>query len=295
MNNNWSQFVQTSEELYRSRALRFTDENKDLWLNAIGVTDGIDVLELGCAGGLFCHRIKKHLPKTKVTGLDFDSGHIEYAKQKSAELGLDCEFVNGDATKLPFGDNTFDLCYSHTVVEHVPTTPFLFEQLRVLKPDGRIAVLSVRTRLSVRNNNWYIVGEGEEVLSGKLWAKANKNQPVKDIGSYEMDEKEYPVVLERAGFRDVNVDFITVTEYAPDNASVTREAALEQINCNRLSSLASMEKALRLDPDALPVSEQTKLRTMINKRYDKRVELYLSGEKQWDFSTVTVLIASGRK
>lgn len=295
MNNNWSQYVQTTEELYRSRALRFTNENKELWLSAIGVKDGMSVLEVGCAGGLFCHRIKRHLPKSKVTGLDFDIGHIEYAKQKSAELGLDCGFVNGDATNLSFADNTFDLCYSHTVIEHIPTKPFLSEQFRVLKPGGRIAVLSVRTRLSVRNNNWYIVGEGEEVLSGKLWKKANEKQPIKDIAAYEMDEKDYPITLEKAGFRDVDVNFITVTEYAPDNASISKETALEQINCMRLHSLASMEKAVRLAPNALTAKEQSELRAMINKRYDDRIELYLSDKKQWDFSTATVLVASGRK
>ena len=58
MNNVWSQYVQTSDELYRSRELRFNDSNKDLWLKALQVENGQTVLEVGCAGGIFCHRIK---------------------------------------------------------------------------------------------------------------------------------------------------------------------------------------------------------------------------------------------
>ena len=100
MNSDWSRYVQTSEELYRSRALRFHDGNRDLWLQALGVKDGMKVLELGCGGGIFCHRIKTYLPNTRVTGLDFDTGHIKYAKAKSVEFGLDCAFINGDATAL---------------------------------------------------------------------------------------------------------------------------------------------------------------------------------------------------
>ena len=59
MERMWSQFVQSSEELYASRAIRFRNDNKDLWLNAMKIKDGMNVLEIGCGGGIFCHRIKK--------------------------------------------------------------------------------------------------------------------------------------------------------------------------------------------------------------------------------------------
>jgi len=51
------------------------------------------VLEIGCGGGIFCHRIKTYLPSCEVTGLDFDIAHIEYANEKSAALGIDCTFI----------------------------------------------------------------------------------------------------------------------------------------------------------------------------------------------------------
>ncbi|HAN21332.1 MAG: hypothetical protein A2Y15_07180 [Clostridiales bacterium GWF2_36_10] len=124
-NTYWSTYVQESEELYRSRALRFHDGNKDLWLKAFQIENGMKVLEVGCGGGIFCHRIKTYLPDTDVTGLDFDTGHIEYAKTKSLELNLNCKFVNGDATSLPFEDNTFDTCFSHTVINFCEPNDFL--------------------------------------------------------------------------------------------------------------------------------------------------------------------------
>jgi len=38
MNNYWSAYVQSSEELYQSRALRFREDNADLWLSALART-----------------------------------------------------------------------------------------------------------------------------------------------------------------------------------------------------------------------------------------------------------------
>lgn len=164
--------MQTTEALYCSRGMRFTDGNKDLWLNAIGVKSGQNILEIGCAGGVFCHKIKKYVPDVKISGIDIDTGHIEYAKAKTAELGLDCTFVNGDATAMPFAGNTFDLCYSYTVAEHIPHKPFFAEQYRVLKTGGRIVVLSVRTKLGLKNIHEYEERcDEEKALLEKAWSK----------------------------------------------------------------------------------------------------------------------------
>jgi len=295
MNTYWSDYVQTSEELYRSRALRFHGGNKELWLNALGAQGSTDILEVGCGGGIFCHRIKQYLPDARVTGLDFDTGHIEYAKQKSAELGLDCSFVNGDALDLPFPDNSFDLCFSHTVLEHIPTAPFLSEQKRVLRPGGRIAVLSVRMKYSMPE--LIIGGESKEEQSlwKKMHAAAEGKCPRDNVGGFELSESDYPRVLETAGFKDVSVDFFNVIYYAPDNPSVPRDMALEQIECERLGARLCVEKSLRLDPKALTPGEHQRLLAMIDARHDNRIAQYLRGEKQWDMTARMVLCATGVK
>ena len=140
--------------LYRySRALRFDDSSKGLWLGALGARPGERLLEVGCGSGIFCHRVKSYLPDVSVTGIDLDDSHIAFAREKSDRLGLDCRFVVGDATALPFGDASFDLCFSHTVAEHIPHDAFFGEQRRVLRPGGRIVVFSVRTRLNIRSDD----------------------------------------------------------------------------------------------------------------------------------------------
>lgn len=295
MDTTWSKYVQTTEELYYSRDMRFNDFNKELWLKAIGAKSGDNILEVGCAGGAFCHKLKKYLSDVKITGLDLDAGHIEFARKKSQELGLQVDFVIGDATAMPFADNTFELCFSHTVAEHIPHVPFFGEQYRVLKKGGRIVVLSVRSRLGVKDTNWNLMSEEECTLMEKAWSRAGNFDAEHNIGAYEMDEHEYPAELEKAGFRNVNVDLFSFVDYAPDNASVSDEMAIKQINCHRLHSLASLQKALNISPDALTKVEREALIKLINDRYDKRIELYKSGVKLWDFSTLAVLVATGVK
>lgn len=295
MGTVWSSYIQTTEELYASRDLRFNEWNEPLWLQAIGVRDGDEVLEVGCAGGAFCHKLKQALPGIRITGLDMDSGHIAFAKAKTAGLGLDCRFIEGDATKLPFAEGTFDLCYSHTVSEHVPQAPFFGEQYRVLKPGGRISVLSVRSRLGIKDETWSRAGEEEKALFEKAWKNACDFDAAHHVGAFEMDEHDYPKELEKAGFHAVDVDVFTVVDYAPDNASVSDKTAVKQIENHRLGVLSSVRKALNITPDALTSSEAARLLDLINERFDKRLSQYRAGEKQWDFSTCTVLAARGIK
>ena len=292
MNVNWSKYIQTTEELYRSRDMRFNEQNKDIWLNAIGAKSGDNILEIGCAGGVFCHKLKQYVPNISITGVDLDSAHIEYAKAKSKETGV--QFINADATSLPFGDNLFDLCYSYTVSEHIPHKPFFKEQYRVLKNGGRIVVLSVRTKLGVKNIDANI-SETEQRLIEKAWSNAGEKPLVSNVGIYEMDEHDYPKQLEKYGFKDVNVNMFTIVDYAPDNYLVSDKMAVEQINIQRMHSICSVQKALNINSSALSKCEYDTLIDLINKRFDKRINQYKRGEKLWDFSSSTVLSVSGVK
>ena len=47
-NKMWSTYVQTSDELYDSRSVRFREDNKKMWIDSIKVKDEMNVLEVGC-------------------------------------------------------------------------------------------------------------------------------------------------------------------------------------------------------------------------------------------------------
>ncbi len=294
MNTYWSEYVQKTEELYLSRALKFHSGKIDKWINVMGLRDGMKILEVGCAGGLLCHRLKERLPNADVTGLDFDVGHIDFAKKKSEELKLQCEFIAGDATELPFTDNSFDVCYSHTVINFCNPEKFVGEQYRVLKPGGRIIIMDVCGSGS-GPEEWVPTDDCEEKeLFDKVWAAASAN-PKSQIKRYENRPEKFCMYLDKTGFRDISVDAMAVVKYAPDFANVGEDMARSQIEDDRITELSSVEKAYRMAPESLSKAEYQTLVDMINRRYDGQITRYESGEKKWDFRIATTVLISGIK
>jgi ubiquinone/menaquinone biosynthesis C-methylase UbiE len=257
------------------------------------VEDGMSVLDVGCGPGIFCHRIKSYMPDTQVTGVDFDTAHIAYARAKSAELRLDCTFVEGDACRLPFPDETFDLCFSQSVMCFCEPDSFVSEQRRVLKPGGRMVILCGRgagnTELWQPQDN-----TEEKQLFQRLWSEADKNEDGK-IKRFEGDDRRYFEYLDKYGFTNIRADALSVVSYAPDSADVSEEIAVEQINECRLTAFCSIAKAKRLAPAALTDDEYGRLAQRINSRFDRRLAQYRSGEKLWDYELCTVLAISGVK
>lgn len=72
-----------------------------------------------------------------VVALDFSPGMIEVGARKHPDL----EFVQGDATKLPFPDNEFDAVTISFGLRNVDEPrAALAEMFRVLKPGGRLVI-----------------------------------------------------------------------------------------------------------------------------------------------------------
>lgn len=294
MNTYWSQYVQKTEELYLSRALKFHRGNMDKWVDAMQFRDGMKILEVGCAGGLLCHRIKERMPNAEITGLDFDTGHIDFAKKKAKELNLQCHFVAGDAAKLPFEDNTFDICYSHTVMNFCDPEKFVREQYRVLKPGGKMIVMDVCGRDS-KPEEWVPTEDcWEKELFDKVWAAASDN-PNSRIKRYENRPEKYSAYLAAQGFHHISIDAMATVNYAPDYDNIKEKMARAQINDDRISELSSVEKAYRMAPKALSESEYHSLLDMINRRYDEEIKRYENGEKNWKFRIAATVLISGTK
>lgn len=83
-------------------------------------------LDVGTGTGRGARAIAARFPDAEVVGVDVSPGMLAEARRVSPGL----EFVEGDAAKLPFGDDEFDL------VAHANMIPFLDETARVLRPGG---------------------------------------------------------------------------------------------------------------------------------------------------------------
>jgi SAM-dependent methyltransferase len=80
-----------------------------------------------------------------VTGIDMTEAMLKKARSAAAEMGMtNVEFVEGEAEKLPFPDESFDVVISNGVIDLIPDKDAVFAELhRVLVPGGRIQVADV--------------------------------------------------------------------------------------------------------------------------------------------------------
>ncbi|MSP25143.1 MAG: class I SAM-dependent methyltransferase, partial [Myxococcales bacterium] len=92
---------------------------------------GKDVLEVGCGTGLLLERIAGFARTAR--GVDLSPGMLTRARDR----GLDV--LEGNATTLPFPDETFDVACSFKVLAHVQEIrAALAEMARVTRPAGVI-------------------------------------------------------------------------------------------------------------------------------------------------------------
>jgi len=99
-----------------------------------------DVLDFGCgAGGKSLYYAS--LGAKSVTGVDIIKRYEEESTKLAKSLGFEdkFKFVLGDATNLPFNENSFDVIIMNDFFEHVSKPESaLKEAFRILKPHGKI-------------------------------------------------------------------------------------------------------------------------------------------------------------
>ncbi len=102
------------------------------------------LLDVGCGVGHWGRCLAPFLRADCVlTGVDREMRWVEEARRRSAEAGdRTSNFFQGDVTRLPFPDESFDMVTCQTVLIHVPDPiRALREMIRVLAPGGLIVVV----------------------------------------------------------------------------------------------------------------------------------------------------------
>ncbi|MDZ4288367.1 MAG: class I SAM-dependent methyltransferase [Prosthecobacter sp.] len=104
---------------------------------------GKEVLEVSCGHGGGASWITRTLQPASYTGLDLNPTGIRFCQQRHRMPGL--SFVQGDAQKLPFPDDSFDSIINVEASHCYPDFPeFLAEVARVLRPDGHFLYADFR-------------------------------------------------------------------------------------------------------------------------------------------------------
>ncbi len=100
---------------------------------------GRDVLDAACGEGYGSHLLAARA--RSVTGLDIGEDAIAHARERYRRDNL--HFDHGDATKLPYEDDRFDVVVSFETLEHLEAQQTLLAGFRrVLRPGGFLIVSS---------------------------------------------------------------------------------------------------------------------------------------------------------
>ena len=154
---------------------------------------GETVLDLGSGGGIDVLLSARRVgPAGKAYGLDMTDDMLALARKNQDAAGVtNVEFLKGHIEAIPLPDNSVDVIISNCVINlSGDKDKVLAEAFRVLKPGGRFAVSDVVSRRPV---------PAEIRRSVELW-----------IGCVAgaLDETDYVAKLERAGFRDIDVEIV---------------------------------------------------------------------------------------
>jgi ubiquinone/menaquinone biosynthesis C-methylase UbiE len=117
-----------------------------------GLSDNLDVIDLGAGSGKFLQSLQTNLG-ANVTGLDISPERIANALQKNKGIS----YLQGTMDAVPAPDNSFDIVVSTQTVEHLLDQDLdkaFSEMARILKPKG---LLFITTRFNEDlTNGWKV-------------------------------------------------------------------------------------------------------------------------------------------
>ena len=105
------------------------------WLDA---PKNLSWLDVGCGNGAFTEELIARCAPAAVTAIDPSDDQIAYARTRPGASVAD--FCVGDAQKLPFGDNSFDIAAMALVISFLANPArAVAEMTRVVRPIGWVA------------------------------------------------------------------------------------------------------------------------------------------------------------
>jgi ubiquinone/menaquinone biosynthesis C-methylase UbiE len=133
---------------------------------------GLDVLEVGSGRGGGAGYIQKYLGAKRMVGMDIAKNAIKFSSKAHVIDGL--SFVQGNAEKIPFEQETFDVVLNVESCHAYGSVPkFLKEAKRVLRSGGYFLCTDIRSPVGMDTLRNQLLNSGlklikESVISGNV-------------------------------------------------------------------------------------------------------------------------------
>lgn len=127
----------TDGEAYERFMGRWSRLVAEAFLDWLNVPNDLIWLDVGCGNGAFTEELIARCAPAAVTAIDPSDDQLAYARTRpSARMA---NFRAGDAQKLPFDKDTFDVAASALVIAFLPDPgAAVAEMARVVRPGGLV-------------------------------------------------------------------------------------------------------------------------------------------------------------
>lgn len=162
------------------------------YFKQLSIPSNSRILDLGCGQGEATRLLHHTFSPATCTGFDMDEALLDIARSKNKN-GDGPSYQQGNAKKLPFENDQFDLVYARLLLLHVPDfEEVVSEMIRVAKPNGTIMVQD-------------LIITNEAGLYPKNWAYEKTNQAMRELFANPEVGKELPLVFKKNGLTNITI------------------------------------------------------------------------------------------
>ena len=140
---HWGYWEQPKQaQLTTDDFAKAAEDLSDLICKSAHIKNKQTILDVGCGfGGTIAHLNENHADMA-LLGLNLDDRQLQRAKDKVQPIeNNQIQFQQGNASSLPFPDNSFDIVLAVECIFHFPDRKTFFQEaFRVLKPGGILAL-----------------------------------------------------------------------------------------------------------------------------------------------------------
>ena len=166
------------------------------------LSGAIQILDVGCGTGEITRRLAQHYPHATVEGMDILESNLVFARRDSSEFSDRVSYEQGDAFALKNADASLDLIVCRHMSQAVPDFPLVLAEFsRVLKPGGVLHLLS--------EDYGMLHFPVTELDPDRFW----NEHAIKFLNGIKCDGRigrHSPSLLEKAGYKNISMDYITV-------------------------------------------------------------------------------------